>query len=151
MSDQPHVPREGSHGVQWGLAIALVLVVVVTVAVAWNLGSSNQLSGTSWTLSELPQSDVEIGEFTVTASFSASEITGQAPVNSYGGEYSAGGAVFKVGDVARTLMAGSDDAMAVEDAYFDALTKVTAYVFDGETLTLLDPDGEIFLVFERAE
>ncbi|MHB8050952.1 MAG: META domain-containing protein [Coriobacteriia bacterium] len=151
MSDQPHIPREGSHGVQWGLAIALVLVVVATVAVAWKLGSSNQLGGTSWTLSELPQSDVAIGEHTVTASFSDNEITGQAPVNSYGGEYSAGGAVFKVGDVTRTLMAGPDDAMAVEDAYLDALTRVTAYVFDGQTLTLLDPDGEVFLVFERAE
>lgn len=151
MSDQPHIPREGSHGVQWGLAIALVLIVVVTVAVAWKLGSSNQLGGTNWTLRELPQSGVEIGEYAVTASFSANEITGQAPVNSYGGEYSAGGVVFKVGDVARTLMAGPDDAMAVEDAYFDALTKVTAYVFDGETLTLLDPEGEILLVFERSE
>ncbi|MBN2247366.1 MAG: META domain-containing protein [Coriobacteriia bacterium] len=151
MDDQPHVPREGSHGVQWGLAIALVLVMVATGVVAWMLGSSNQLGGTSWVLTELPQSGVEIGGHTVTAAFTADEMTGQAPVNSYGGEYTAGGAVFKVGDVARTLMAGPDDAMAVEDAYFEALTTVTAYVYDGDTLTLLDPDGVVFLVFQRAE
>jgi len=151
MNDQSHMPREGSHGVQWGLAVALVLAVVLTGVVAWRLGSSNQLDGTSWVLAELPQSDVELVGHTVTASFTTDEITGQAPVNSYGGEYSAGGALFKVGDVARTLMAGPDDAMAVEDAYFDALTHVTAYVYDEETLTLLDPDGVVFLIFERAE
>lgn len=145
------VPREGSHGVQWGLATALVLVVVVSVFVAWRLGSSNQLDGTSWVLTELPRSGVEIGDYAVTAVFDDDAISGQAPVNSYGGEYSAGGAVFKVGEVARTLIAGSDEAMAVEDAYFEALTRVTAYVLDEDTLTLLDPAGEILVVFERAE
>lgn len=145
------VHREGSHGVQWGLAIALVLVVVATVAVAWWLGSSNQLGGTSWVLVEMPQSPAGLAGQTVTATFSEDEISGQAPVNGYSGEYTAGGAVFKVGDVARTLMAGPDDAMAVEDAYFEALVTVTAYVYDGDTLTLLDPDGAVFLVFERVE
>ena len=115
-ASQGRVHREGSHGVQWGLAIALVLVVVVTVAVAWWLGSSNQLGGTSWVLVEMPQNPAGLAGQTVTATFSADEISGQAPVNGYSGEYTAGGAVFKVGEVARTLMAGPDDAMAVEDA-----------------------------------
>lgn len=147
----PHTFKEGSHGFQWGLAIALAMVVVVTAAVAWWLGSSNQLGGTSWVLTAMPYSGLEIEGHTITAAFSGDEIGGQAPVNSYGGEYTAGGAVFKVGDVARTLMAGSDEAMAVEDAYFEALGTVTAYVYDGDTLTLLDPDGAQLLVFRRAE
>lgn len=147
----PHTFREGSHGFQWGLAIALAMVVVITAAVAWWLGSSNQLGGTSWVLAAMPESELEIGGLTVTAVFTDNEIGGQAPVNSYGGEYSAGGTVFKVGEVARTLMAGSDEAMAVEDAYFDALGKATAYVYNGDTLTLLDPDGVQLLVFRRAE
>lgn len=146
-----HTFREGSHGFQWGLAIALAMVVVITAAVAWWLGSSNQLGGTSWVLAAMPESELEIGGLTVTAVFTDNEIGGQAPVNSYGGEYSAGGTVFKVGEVARTLMAGSDEAMAVEDAYFEALGTVTAYVYDGDTLTLLDPDGVQLLVFRRAE
>ncbi len=146
-----HTFREGSHGFQWGLAIALAMVVVITAAVAWWLGSSNQLGGTSWVLAAMPESELEIGGLTVTAVFTDNEIGGQAPVNSYGGEYSAGGTVFKVGEVARTLMAGSDEAMAVEDAYFEALGTVTAYVYDGDTLTLLDPDGVQLLVFHRAE
>ncbi|MEA5075651.1 MAG: META domain-containing protein [Coriobacteriia bacterium] len=147
----PHAFKEGSHGFQWGLAIALALVVVVTAAVAWWLGSSNQLGGTSWVLTAMPHSGLEVEGHTITATFSDDEIGGQAPVNSYSGEFTAGGAVFKVGEVARTLMAGSDEAMAVEDAYFEALGTVTAYVYDGDTLTLLDPDGAQMLVFRSAE
>lgn len=146
-----HAPREGSHGFQWGLAIALAMVVVITAAVAWWLGSSNQLGGTSWVLTAMPGSDADIAGYTVTAAFTDDEIGGQASVNSYSGEYTAGGAVFKVGEVARTLMAGSDEAMAVENAYFDALGTVTAYVLDGDTLTLIDPDGVKLLVFRSAE
>jgi len=147
----PHTFKEGSHGFQWGLAIALAMVVVITAAVAWWLGSSNQLGGTLWVLTAMPESGLEIEGLTVTAAFTDDEIGGQAPVNSYGGEYSAGGTVFKVGEVARTLMAGSDEAMVVEDAYFEALSAATAYVYDGDTLTLLDPDGAQLLVFRRAE
>lgn len=149
--DDRRVPREGSHGVQWGLAIVLVLIVVVTGVVTWWLGSSNQLGGTSWILVEMPQSEADLGGYTITAAFSSDQISGQAPVNSYSGEFTAGGAVFKVSEVARTLMAGSEEAMALEDAYFEALTAVTAYVYDGDTLQLLDPDGVVFLVFERVE
>ncbi len=151
MDDRPHIPREGSHGVQWGLAIALVLVIVVTGVVAWMLGSSNQLGGTAWVLTAMPESGLDLVGDTITASFTSDSISGQAPVNSYSGEFTAGGAVFKVDNVARTLMAGDDEAMALEDAYFDALATVTAYVFDGETLTLLDPDGVSLLTFERVE
>ncbi|MDY0339855.1 MAG: META domain-containing protein [Coriobacteriia bacterium] len=151
MDDRQHAPREGSHGVQWGLAAALVLMIVATGVVAWRMGSSNQLGGTSWVLTELPHSEVGIAGHTVTVSFTADELTGQAPVNTYSGEYTAGGTVFKVGDIALTRMAGSEPAMALEGAYFDALTNVTAYVYDEETLTFLDPDGVVFLVFERSQ
>ena len=63
------VPREGSHGVQWGLIAVLVLIVVGTGAVAWWLGSSNQLGGTSWVLVDMPQSGIETGAYAITASF----------------------------------------------------------------------------------
>jgi heat shock protein HslJ len=44
------------------------------------------------------------------------------------------------GPLATTLMAGPEEAMQLEQAFLDALARVTSYSLDGSTLSLLADD-----------
>jgi len=82
----------------------------------------------------------------VTITFEEESVGGQAPVNSWSADYTAtpaGG--LELGPIASTLMAGPDEAMRAEEAYFalleqvDGYTTVEAgelYLFDGQAQVL---------------
>lgn len=114
--------------------------------------------GEPWYLLGASVSSVQMPEG-VTMTFDKATVGGQAPVNSWSADYTAtatGG--LELGPIASTLMAGPDDAMRAEEAYFallatvDGYTAVEAgelYLFDGQaqvltfTTTQMPSDPEI--------
>ncbi|MDV0442344.1 META domain-containing protein [Methanorbis furvi] len=84
----------------------------------------------------------------VTLTFSSDGFFGgHAPVNSYSGSYTETPDSLILSDVITTLMAGPEDAMIAESAYYAALGKVADYrVVDGR-LYLNDAAGNTLLTF----
>lgn len=84
--------------------------------------------------------------FEVTMRFDAASIAGKAPVNRYNAGVQISGNALTVGAVTSTKMAGPDDAMAAERAYFTALSEVRTWEVADQTLTLSGDTGPL-LVF----
>lgn len=89
-------------------------------------------------------------QFTITASFDDSRVSGMSVINSYGGIYSSTrDGDFKVADLQSTLMAGPADAMRAEAIYFDLLKQVSKCTLNNTTLTLLDSNNNELLIFTK--
>jgi heat shock protein HslJ len=84
--------------------------------------------------------------FGVTVAFDGSELSGKGPVNRYNATVTVGPSVISMGPIAATKMAGPDDALAAEQAYFAALQNVSTWEVADETLSLTDGAG-IVLVY----
>jgi len=128
---------------------ALVVILIGAVALGvLTLGGAG-LDGSSWTLVAWSASSADPTAFTITIEFSSGMVGGQAPVNSYGGAYSArrDGRI-EIREISSTLMAGPESAMRAEALYFELLGRVDHWRVDGDTLTLSDGRTEA-LVFER--
>lgn len=90
------------------------------------------------------------GDDSVTLNLSEDgSFNGQGPVNLYFGSYtlSADGAL-AFGPVGSTLMAGPDELMTAETAFFAALEEVHGYHITDGLLSLTNADGETLLSFE---
>ena len=75
-------------------------------------------------------------------------VNGQAPVNRYFGSYTETDGKLSFGAVGSTMMAGPEDQMNAETAFFQALGNVAGYkVVDGK-LHLTDAAGTTLLTFE---
>ncbi len=130
--------------------VLLVLVVGIVALLLFLRAGGSPLDGTTWTLTGWSASSIDPEAFTVTAELRDGLISGKAPVNSYSGEYAAGGIKFTTGAITQTLMAGSDQAMEAEALYFELLAQVETYTLEGDVLTLRGDGGSSLLVFERA-
>ena len=87
----------------------------------------------------------------ISLAFDASENRFYGSVaNRYFGTYAADGQKMEIrmSQVASSMMMGLPQAMEAEGAYFKFLQKVTAFSFDGDTLTLKTDDGET-MTFSR--
>jgi heat shock protein HslJ len=101
--------------------------------------------GELWYLLGASISSVQMPEG-VTLTFEEATVGGKAPVNSWSADYTASAAgELELGPIASTLMAGPDDAMRAEEAFFalletvDGYTAVQAgelYLFDGQAQVL---------------
>ena len=140
-------------------ARAAGLLVLLVLGCAGLSGCSDAaqagLDGTKWTLTGWSVSSLYPGDFEITAAFSDGRVTGKAAVNTYGGTYTAGSpkdgaGSLSTGELARTLMAGSEPAMRAEDIFFQLLAQVRAYSLAGGKLTLSDTNGNQLLIFDRA-
>lgn len=132
--------------------IAAVSLVGALLAVSLpSCGTRAALDGTSWDLVAWPVSDLDPGDFTITAEFADGRVGGTSAVNHYGGAYRTGpGNTFSVGEIEQTLMAGPEPAMRAEAAYIELLRSAESYRLNGTTLTLFDGSGAESLVFETA-
>lgn len=75
-------------------------------------------------------------------------LSGHAGCNGFGGSYTVDGDKVSIGEIASTLMACADDAlMQQETAYHAALQTVASYQIEGDTLQLLDANGNLVLAF----
>jgi heat shock protein HslJ len=138
------------------------LLLFLAVSVAGCSGNSNSgstaddskaLEGKSWIATEIAgvASVLKSKGSAATAKFSAGKMTGSGTVNSYVASYTTGpGDVIQIGMPASTMMAGPEDAMAQEQAYFAAIQKAATYTVKGDSLTLLDKDGNTLVKYETA-
>lgn len=109
------------------------------------------LAGTSWQLQAAEGGAVaDASGSPITLTFDESTLSGQAAVNTYHAEYHAeeGGAL-EIGPIASTKMAGSEEAMKAETAYFAALAEVDGFSMDAAELHLTS-HGTTTLAFEAA-
>jgi heat shock protein HslJ len=133
-------------------AFVLVPLVLLMLAVSGcGGGSAGDIENVEWRLVGSSVSSTDLGAAGVTARFADGLVGGTGGVNSYGGDYKLGsGGAIELGEIASTLMAGSDEANRAEAAYFALLRDVASYKVDGDTLTLYDAGGNESLIFERA-
>jgi len=76
---------------------------------------------------------------------------GQAPVNVYGGSYTISGNTLSVGDnIISTMMAGTEEQMQAEFAFFSALKESAGYSIVDSNLIITDKDGKQLLIFVPA-
>jgi len=124
---------------------------MLALAMLAGCSSGNDLDGTSWKLVGWTVSSLYPGEFDITATFSDGRISGGSGVNSYSGSYAAsGGGAFEVGEIAGTLMGGSEPAMRAETIYLTLLGEARSFTLSEGTLTLYDEGGNESLIFESA-
>ena len=110
-------------------------------------GNGN-LAGTKWRLAAWSASSLAPSDFTITADFSESQISGTSAVNLYGGPYTAtADGEFSAGLLYATEMAGSEDAMRAESLYFDLLGQTRKCTVVGATLTLKNGNNQDLLIF----
>ena len=99
------------------------------------------LAYTEWTLVELDGETVEIGEAELPPSLALdleeARVTGSGDVNRFTGSFALSEGELRFGPLATTRMAGPEEAMQREQAFLDALARVTGYELDDRTLTLL--------------
>lgn len=106
------------------------------------------LAGTNWRLMAWSAGSSDPSQFTITADFSDSQISGTSAVNSYGGPYTAtADGHFSVGDLQSTLMGGSEEAMRAESIYVDLLRQASTYAVTNATLTLKNGNHDDVLTF----
>jgi heat shock protein HslJ len=86
-----------------------------------------------------------------TATFEGGVISGSGSVNRYTAAYTTKAPDgITIEQAAATLMAGPEDAMAQEQAYFTALTRAATFSVDEGSLTLMDDQGATLVRFEVA-
>lgn len=135
------------------VAVLFAAMSAFTLGTAACAGSDESpgLDGTSWTLTGWSISSLDPNDFTITASFADGTVSGTSAVNSYSGPYTAGpDDAFSTGDIASTMMAGSEEAMRAEQAYVELLGTAASFQLAGDTLTLYDESGNEALVFATA-
>jgi heat shock protein HslJ len=95
------------------------------------------LEGTEWVLSRFNWNDPAPAEPEVTLTFSESKAAGAGGCNRYfGGVEESSPGEISFGPLGATMMACSDEAMALERRYHQALEGVTSYSFIAEQLAL---------------
>lgn len=91
----------------------------------------------SWSLTSAATDSSDLSAFSITLMFTDTEASGSGGVNQYTTTYVSGpSGDLDFGEIASTMMAGADDAMKAEQAYFAALATVTAYTVSGNELEL---------------
>lgn len=133
----------------WRALVAIPLAAIWLAAVAGCSPGGGQLEGTRWKLSEWTVSSLDPADFTITAEFADGRVSGRSEINTYSGPYKAGsGGGLEVGEVAGTLMAGSEPAMRAESAYLALLRQARSFKVTDGKLTLYDEGGNQSLIFE---
>lgn len=130
----------------------MVAIVVVTTGCNCTEQKSPSLEGTSWKLVGWSISSQNPADFTFTAEFDATRMSGKSAINQYNGDYKADSdSKFELGPVAMTKMAGSEEDMRAEQNYHQLLLQAKKYDIKDQTLTLSDENGNQLLVFSKTK
>ena len=134
------------------LLLILALAIFVFTGCESLVPGEGELAGTEWRLSAWSDSSLDPSQFTITADFDESHISGTSAVNNYSGPYVAtANRLFLVGELQMTLMGGSEKAMRAESTYFELLWQACKFTANQTTLTLLDAFNNELLIFSRKE
>lgn len=102
----------------------------------------------AWAVTEIGGAPVAAG-VTTSLEFDAGRASGDGGCNRFGGGYEAEGAKIAFAQMAATLRACPDPAMAQEGAFFAALAETRGFRFEGEGLVLVDSAGTALVRLER--
>lgn len=103
--------------------------------------SVTTLTGTAWVLDTVGGKPA-VESTTSTARFADDgTVSGSGGCNRFSGPFSTNGNAIKVGDLASTMMACTDDIMAQESGFLAALGSASTFSVDAGILTLSDRDG----------
>jgi heat shock protein HslJ len=109
------------------------------------------LVGTTWDLASIYAGDtvssVVAGSQLTMALADDGSVSGTAGCDTYMGTYALDGASLSFGPLASTRMTCSEDLMAQEASFLDAMSRVESTAIEGTGLTLLDASGEPLLDF----
>ena len=132
---------------------ALAVSVLAVAACSPGPGAGGTLEGTKWVLDSLGDD----GALTIApdnvyadAEFTAHRISGFAGCNQFNGLYRSGGRTLFISDLATTLMACDEEAMAFEQQYLALLDQSRFYTSRRDTLTVYDGDFNAILRFDAA-
>jgi heat shock protein HslJ len=133
---------------------AAVLSLVVLAGAGCGRGNtaddSKALEGKTWRATEIAgvASVLTAKGSSATAKFSSGTVGGSGSVNSYSASYTTGpGNTIQITAAGSTMMAGPDDAMAQEAAYFAALPQAATYRVGDASLTLFDNKGKVLVKY----
>ena len=109
------------------------------------------LPGTSWTLKSFVDSDstsfpVPDG-LTITAVFSATDVSGSGGCNSYSAPYTVNGGTITIGAITATQIMCASDVNTAESAYFNALEHSGTFTATTAKLKLGSTDTSVRLVY----
>jgi heat shock protein HslJ len=131
-----------------------VLVLLPLVGGCGNAGTqaddSRALEGKTWRATAIAGvTKVQTAKGAATATFSAGQAGGSGSVNSWGASYTTGpGNTIQISALVTTEMAGPQDLMDQEAAYYAALPKAATYKVTETTLSLFDGGGTALVTYE---
>ncbi len=129
--------------------LVTALAIVFSAALVGCVPGGPSLDGTQWKLADSAIGSVDVGDVAITLEFANGQVAGNSGVNSFSGGYTQGpDDAFSVGQLASTLMAGPEPAMAAEATFLDRLSKAAFFKATDTTLTLFDKAGIESLSFE---
>ncbi len=98
----------------------------------------------SWSLTAAAVSSSDLSKFAITISLTDTTASGFGGVNQYTTTFTSGpDGDLDFGDIASTRMAGPQDAMNAETAYFASLETVSGYTVVGDQLQLFAGEQEV--------
>lgn len=135
----------------------VMIAAAVAVFMAASCASQPELSG-KWSVDS-------IGEMAVAGQqinglenvpfleFNAQEgrVHGNAGVNVVNSTYALDGESLKFGDAATTMMAGTEEAMQVEQAFLGAFAKVATFNVAEDVLKLSDAEGNVVMTLKKVK
>ena len=121
--------------------IALTLLMLAVLA-GPAFAHEEKLAGGEWVLDGA-------GERGPLLRFEAGRVAGIGGCNRFGGRYELTGDALSFSPLMATRMACRPDLMKAEQDFFDMLGKVKAMKLDGDTLQLLDGEGQQLARFTR--
>ncbi|WGT46015.1 META domain-containing protein [Tessaracoccus lacteus] len=128
----------------WTTAVVAMSLLLASCASATPAAppSSGDLVGVTWLLENLA-GEAPVDGSPVTVHFADDgALFGSGGCNRFSGTYEIDGGTLTVGDaLPSTMMACADDVMALESAFFTALTSARGFAVEDETLTLNDESG----------
>ena len=116
-----------------------------------------QLEGPEWILSAYLNQDGEMVEALAgvfaSANFADGQVNGNGSCNGYSGGYEVDGSSISIGPLASTEMfcGNPPGVMEQETAFLSAMGSAVEYRIESDQLVLLDPGGEMLLVFDAGE
>lgn len=110
----------------------------------------NDLSG-NWQASTINGTPVDANVIPSLSFGDNGEVAGNAGCNGYGGTYTVEEMTLSITGVVSTMMACEDQTLMTQETDFlSALQVVSSYTIEGDTLTLLDGDGNALVTLTRA-
>ncbi len=116
--------------------------------------TAGDLEGAEWNLVSWRNDEGEmtdaLNDAPITLTFEDGKVAGNAGCNRYFAAYQADGDVLDIDDkIGSTMMMCPEPVMKQEQAYLSLLPQVATFGIEGDTLTLLDSDGQALLIFEK--